>query len=200
MLTFFLKNFQFFSAAWKSSQFILIRYIAKKSENSTAFCVFLRKIYHYTNHITDLELFFGHFKLKSNPPQGGLHSPTTEVISKTSPSCVATFGKNSKKTSPHHWLSRLPPCFVTPFLNFFQKNFIPPLLTITFFLLFVSTPMLLFWKILLYHWLSQKHPVLYHPVLHFFLKTSNLHPWLSHKYIKSVTPCLNFLKNLPERE
>ena len=66
-----------------------------------------------------------------------LHS--TGVISKTTPLCVAAFRKNPKKTSPLHWLlSRLPPCFVTPIFNFFSKKFVLPLLTITFFLRFVS--------------------------------------------------------------
>ena len=47
--------------------------------------------------------------------------------------------KIRKKTSPLHWLlSRLPPCFVTPIFNFFSKKFVLPLLTITFFLRFVS--------------------------------------------------------------
>ena len=83
----------------------------------------LKNFYIHTCHITDLKLFLRHFHLKSNLPKGGLHSPSTGVISKTSPSCVATFEKNSKKTSPHHWLSRLPPCFVTPGLNFFWEIF-----------------------------------------------------------------------------
>ena len=63
------------------------------------------------------------------------------------PLCCRFQKKIRKKSSPHHWLSRLPPRFVTLSFNFFSKIFIPPLLTITFFLLFVSSPMLLFWKI-----------------------------------------------------
>ena len=60
-----------------------------------------------------------------------LHS--TEVISQTTPRCVAAFGKNSPKNIiSHHWLSQFPPCFVTPFFNFFSKIFVSPLLTITF--------------------------------------------------------------------
>ena len=119
---------------------------------------------------------FGHFKFKSNPPKSGFHSPTTEVISKTLPLLRCYFWKKFKKSSPHHWLSRLPPCFVTPFLNFFQK--------------FLS----------LHHWLSQKHPALYHPVLHFFLKNFQSPPLIIAKtYQKRYTFFALFLRNLPER-
>ena len=195
MLTFFLKNFQFFSAAWKSSLFILIRYISKFLKISTAFLCFFEKNLPLHQPYHRLGTVFGHFKLKSNPPKGGLHSPTTEVISKTSPSCVATFRKNSKKSSPHHWLSRLPPCFVTPCLNFFQK-YLSLHCWLSLFPCFLYHPQCNFLKKSSSTTDYRKStPILLHPVLLFFEK-SPLHQWLSQEHPIFVSPCLHFfLKN-----
>ena len=53
-------------------------------------------------------------------------------IQNDTPLCCR-FRKNSPKNIiSHHWLSQFPPCFVTPFFNFFSKIFVSLLLTITF--------------------------------------------------------------------
>ena len=146
MLTFFWKIFNFFSAAWKSSLFIPIRYISKFLKISTAFCVFfLRKIYRYTYRITDLELFFGHFKLKSNPPKGGLHSPTTEVIFKTPPVALLLLEKNQKNFSSP-LIIKITPLFCNTLFELFFKNFYPYTVDYHFFLAFCITPTAFFLK------------------------------------------------------
>ena len=58
--------------------------------------------------------------------------PLSGVFPKRHPVALLLLEKIQKKSSPHHWLSQFPPCFVTPFFNFFSKIFISPLLTITF--------------------------------------------------------------------
>ena len=62
----------------------------------------LKNFYFLTYHITDLELFLCHFRLKSKLQRSVLHSPSTGVISKICPSCAVVFRKNLKKTSPLH--------------------------------------------------------------------------------------------------
>lgn len=62
----------------------------------------LKNFYFLTYHITDLELFLSHFRLKSKLQRSVLHSPSTGVISKICPSCAVVFRKNLKKTSPLH--------------------------------------------------------------------------------------------------
>ena len=59
----------------------------------------LKNFYFLTYHITDLELFLCHFRLKSKLQRSVLHSPSTRVISKICPSCAVVFRKNLKKTS-----------------------------------------------------------------------------------------------------
>ena len=92
----FSEIFSIFLSCMKIEHVYPIGYISKILKISTAFLCFFEKNLPLHQPYHRLGTVFGHFKLKSNPPQGGLHSPTTEVISKTSPCCVATFGKNSK--------------------------------------------------------------------------------------------------------
>ena len=180
------------------------------------------------------------------------HSPSTGVISKICHDCVVAFRKNLKKTSPlHQWLSRLPPVFVTPIFNFFQKTFTPlpglypkrhpvvlllsekipkniistpltikitplichtpfqlfskifthPLLTITFFLLFVSPPLLLFWKIFLYTADCRKNTLFCITRFRTFSEKLSL---FTLDYRKNISKALHLictsLENLPERE
>lgn len=151
--------------------------------------------------------------------------PSTGGISKTTHLCVAAFRKNPKKSSPHHWLSRLPPHFVAPVFNFSPKkhNLLPRLYP-------KRHPVVL----LLSEKIPQKTsspttdcrnppPVLLHPFSTFFQKFLSLHCWLSLFCPQKVTPLsgifskkvllatpvtiaffLRFvsalLKNLPERE
>ena len=144
--------------------------------NVTQFSKKLEYFYLLTYHITDLELFLSHFCLKSKHQRSVLHSPSTGVISKICPSCAVVFRKNLKKTSPlHHWLSRFPPCFVTPFFNFFSKIFVSPLLTITF--------------------LPRKG----HTCSKNFSKKTP-HCWLSHFFCVLFLHSWKKVKNLPERE
>ena len=100
--------------------------------NVAQFSKKMKNFYFLTFHITDLELFLSHFRLKSKLQRSVLHSPSTEVISKTTPRCVATFGKNSEK---HHLPPRtiaITPLFCNTLFHLFSKIFVSPLLTITF--------------------------------------------------------------------
>ena len=47
--------------------------------------------------------------------------PLSGVFPKRHPVALLLLEKIQKKSSPHHWLSQFPPCFVTPFFNFFKK-------------------------------------------------------------------------------
>ena len=75
-------------------------------------------------------------------------SPLPGLFPKQHPVVLLLSEKIPKNIISHHWLSQLPPCFVTPFFNFFSKIFVSPLLTITFFLRFVSAFLKKSWKIL----------------------------------------------------
>ena len=59
-------------------------------------------------------------------------SPLPGLFPKRHPVVLLLSEKIQKNIISHHWLSQLPPCFVTPFFNFFSKIFVSPLLTITF--------------------------------------------------------------------
>ncbi len=60
------------------------------------------------------------------------------VISQTSYCCVATFGKNSEKHHLPPLTIAITPLFCNTLFQLFSKIFVSPLLTITFFLRFVS--------------------------------------------------------------
>ena len=103
--------------------------------------------------------------------------PLSGVFPKRHPVALLLLEKIQKKSSPHHWLSQFPPCFVTPFFNFFSKIFISPLLTITFF------------------------PLKGHiPFRNFFKKSVTRYTSDYRIFLRFVSGVLKKLKNLPERE
>ena len=138
-----------------------------------SFLTFFKKFYLFTGVIA------------KTPPKGhtiseffskkALHS--TEGISKTTPRCVAAFGKNSEK---HH----LPPLTVA----------IPPLFCYTLFQLFFKNFCL---STADYHFFAPKRS---HPLSEVFKKSVTRYTSDYRIFLRFVSGVLKKLKNLPERE
>ena len=119
---------------WKQYRFFEkichIGYISKIFENVHAFQNFFQKIFLWHPPADRTSAFLQYpmrqfAKFAKTPLYRGYFPNLSRLR--------CCFPKKSEKTSPlHHWLSRFPPCFVTPFFNFFSKIFVSPLLTITF--------------------------------------------------------------------
>ena len=96
--------------------FSLFRTFFKKS-----FSAILRQTGHH--HFTNI--------LYANSPNSP-KLPSTGVISKTTPRCVATFRKNSEKDHLPPLIIAITPLFCNTLFQLFSKIFVSPLLTITF--------------------------------------------------------------------
>jgi len=87
-----------------------------------------------------------HFRLKSKLQRSVLHSPSTWVISKTTPRCVATFGKNSEKHHLPPLTIAITPLFCNTIFQLFFKNFCLSTADYHFFLAFYISPNATFLK------------------------------------------------------
>ena len=135
-----------------SEKFAHIWYIAKNHETVLAFSELFWKSAHqvyfqnFWNRSRFSKLFSKNLSLASSGrPDIGIStilyapirqirqiSPLPGLFPKRHPVVLLLSEKIPKNIISHHWLSQLPPCFVTPFFNFFSKIFVSPLLTITF--------------------------------------------------------------------
>ena len=167
-----LKAFRFYQVYcqkfWKQYRFfeknLHIRYISRIFENVLAFQNFFQK------------------KRYTLPGLFPKQHPVVLLLSEKIP----------KNIISHHWLSQLPPCFVTPFFNFFSKIFVSPLLTITFLPRKGHTCSKNFSKKTPHCWLSHFFCVLF---LHSWKKVEKSYRSGIKSWWQAITN-----NNLPERE